>query len=109
MPFPEVEAALGVWGKSTALELGDLGTTQLQAPICAALGKSPDLSESVSHLSHAGKDWTGDELDRSCPHRACGGWGGPREVQLSCRGGAGQGNGATGYPGPRISQQGPGP
>lgn len=60
MPFPEAEAALGVWGKSTALKLGDLVTTQLQAPVCAALGKSPNLSESVSHLSHAGKDWTGE-------------------------------------------------
>lgn len=66
MPFPEVEAALGVWGKSTALELGDLGTTQLQAPVCAALGKSPNLSESVSHLSHAGKDWTG-EMNQTGP------------------------------------------
>lgn len=66
MPFPEVEAALGVWGKSTTLELGDLVTTQFQASDCAAWGKSPNLSESVPHLSHAGNDWTG-EMNQTGP------------------------------------------
>lgn len=62
VPFPATEAALGIWAKSTgsgARRPGhNLVTSQLWSPICAALGKSLNLS--VSHLSNASGDQTGE-------------------------------------------------
>ena len=48
LPFPAAEAALG-----------DRVASQVPFPICAALGKSPNLSESVCYLSDVGRDQTG--------------------------------------------------